>query len=227
MEEWLRQGTSYEPKSGDVWTMSIVGDLSKVILTITKLEFFGIHYEPLNLPKLSDYLQFNISGYSFDEAFGDPELEEHNWLMLSRLFLIPYTIEDLDGNTQNASSFIWANLENIVAEADVDTGRGDLYLEGSITGQYDETIIDLNCSLGLRDSFNYTKKSVETSLTNGKIGLKIKKSEFNPSTTDDEGDNSNTVDSPFEISSYPNLIGCSLLAVIVTVVTAKKKKKKS
>ena len=222
MEDWLRQDTTYEPKSGDIWTMTIIGDLSQVILTITALEFFEIHFDPQSIPKLTDYLQFNISGHTFNEVFGNPDAEEYNWLILSRLFLIPYTIKDVDGNTRNASSFVWATLENIVIDPDIDIGQGDLNLKGSVTGQYYETHIDLECSLGLRDTFNYTKKSVETKLTTRKIILDIEENEFKPNYTDKEDDDYNTVDFPFEISSYPYLIGWSILAVIVIV---KKKKK--
>jgi len=224
MQDWLRQDTTYEPKLGDLWTMTIIGDLSQVILTITSLEFIGFHYEPFNLPKLSEYLQFNISGHSFDEVFGNSDAEEYNWLMLSRLFLIPYTIEDGDGNTKNASSFAYATLENFIVNVTVDLGKGDLILEGSIEGQYETEHIDLNCSLGLRESFSYKKTSVETNLITGGIEIIIEQNEFNPNPPDDENDNDpNKEDSPFDISSYPYLVGCSIIAVIILVKTRRKK----
>ena len=144
--------------------MTIIGDLTQVILTIISLEFLGYHYEPFNFPTLDEYLQFNISGHTFNEVFGRPNEEEYNWLMLSRLFLIPYTIEDGDGNTQNASHFTYATLENLLVDADVNVSSGDLKLQGSISGQYDEIHIDLECKLGIRESFNYTKRNVEKKL---------------------------------------------------------------
>lgn len=224
MDDWLSDGTNYVPKSGDIWNMTIIGDLSQITPKITALEFFGIHYDPQSVPKLSNYLQFNISGHPFDEVFGSPIAEVKNWLMLSKLFLIPLTIEDADGNNQNFSSFAYATLEDMEVDADIDTGRGDLTLSGSLEGQYENELIDINCTLGLRESFSYKKTSVETNLITGGIELIIEENEFNPTPPDDENDNDpNKVDSPFDISSYPYLVGCSIIAVIILVKTRRKK----
>jgi hypothetical protein len=220
MEDWLRYDTTYEPKSGDIWNMTIIGDLSQVILTITALDFFEIKYDPY--PKFSEYLQFSISGHTFDEVFGNPDEEEYNWLMLSKLFLIPYTIEDNNGDVKNFSSFYKATFEDIVGEADIDTGSGDLFLSGTLEGQYESEIIELDCKLGIRESFSYKKTSVETNLITGEIKLIIEQNEFDPTPPDDEDDDSDKVDSPFDISSYPLLIGLSILTVII-LVKAKKK----
>ena len=225
MEDWLNPYTNYVPKSGDNWTMTIIGNLSEINLTITELDFFGIHYEPFTFPKLSDYLEFNISGHSFNEVFGNADLEEYNWLMLSKLFLIPQTVEDDDGNTEDFSSFCYATLENLDVEVEVNTSQGGLSIRGSISGEYDaEYNITFDGSLGVQNSFTYKKKSIETGLTTGIIDLIIETSEFDANNSDDENGDSDKVDSPYEIPGYPNLIGWSFVTVIILVIVKRKKK---
>jgi hypothetical protein len=224
MDDWLNPYTDYVPKSGDNWTMTIIGDLTQITPKITDLESFGIHYDPQSIPKLSDYLEFNISGHTFDEVFGNPDLVEYNWLMLSKLFLIPQTVLDADGNMQNFSQFFYATLENLEVDVEVNISQGELSIGGSISGEYDaEYNITFDASLGLQNSFTYKKKSVKTSLTTGKIDLIIKQSEFDTNNSDDEEDGDDDENPPYEISSYPNLIGWSLVTVIVLVIVKRKK----
>ncbi len=226
MEDWLNPYTNYVPKSGDNWTMTIKENISEINLTITALDFFGIHYDPFTFPKLSDYLEFNISGHSFNEVFGNADLEEYNWLMLSKLFLIPQTIEDGDGNTENFSLFCFATLENLEVDVEVNTSQGELSIRGSISGEYDaEYNITFDGSIGVQNSFSYKKKSAVTGLPTGIIDLIIETSEFDANNSDDENGDSDKVDSPYEISGYPNLIGWSFVTVII-LVTVKRKKKK-
>ena len=60
MDDWLSDGTNYEPKQGDIWNMTIIGDLSQISLTITALELFGIHYDSQSVPKLEqNHRNFN------------------------------------------------------------------------------------------------------------------------------------------------------------------------
>ena len=62
MDDWLSDGTNYVPKSGDIWNMTIIGDLSQITPKITALEFLGIHYDSQSVPKLSDNATLNLVG---------------------------------------------------------------------------------------------------------------------------------------------------------------------
>ena len=174
MEDWLNPNTPYEPKPGDTWTMTIVGDLTQVTPVITALELFGVHYDPQSLSKLNDYLQFNISGYIFDEVFGSPIGEDLNWLMLSKFFLIPHTIKDTDGSIRNFSTFYGIYLEAYYPEADLDTDNGfsisGTVSEGSYTGGVG---IDFDGKLSVASNFTYTRKSIEAQFNTWKINTYI------------------------------------------------------
>jgi hypothetical protein len=76
------------------------------------------------------------------------------------------------------SQFKKAEIRNVVAEADIDTGRGMLYLGGSLSGKYENDVIDVDCSLGVRQPFVYTQGSVTVTLRSGNLRVKIEQSQF-------------------------------------------------
>ena len=224
MKDWLNPNTPYEPKSGDTWTMTIVGDLAEVSPTITALELFGIHFEPQSLPQLSKYLHFNISGYSFDEVFGSPVGENLNWLMLSKFFLIPHTIKDADGSIRNFSTFYGVYLETFYPDAEFDSDDG-LGISASISeGSYSGGLnISFDARLSVTSNFTYQRKSLETQLITGEVKLIIEQSEFDTNSTDNGDDDSKPIDAPFDIPGYLSLISWSIIAVISLVQVKRKK----
>jgi hypothetical protein len=225
IDDWLNPNTPYEPKSGDTWTMTIVGDLAEISPTITALELFGVHYEPQSLPQLSKYLQFNISGYNFEEVFGSPVGEDLNWLMLSKFFLIPHTIKDVDGNIRNFSTFYGVYMEVYYPEADLDTDNGVLSINATISeGSYTVGLgIDFEGQLSVASSFTYKRKSIETQLISGEIKLIIEQSEFDTNQSDDTSDDFKPIDAPFKIPGYPSFMGWIIVAVIILLKMKRKK----
>ena len=176
MEDWLNPNTQYEPKSGDKWTMTIVGDLTEVTPTLTALELFGVHYDPQTLTQLSNYLQFNISGYSFEEVFGSPVGADLNWVILSKFFLIPDSIKDASGKFQNFSTYFDIFLEAYHPDADFNPENG-LKLTATISdGSYTTDMgVDFDAELDIQNNFTYTQTSVVSGLITGKVQLIVER----------------------------------------------------
>jgi hypothetical protein len=133
--------------------------------------------------------------------------------MLNRLLVLPSAIEDENGEEKDYGQFSYARLENIEVLVEVNVSDHDLKLEGSITGEYEEIYIELQCYLGLKEQFVYKRKPLGSEVFQGVLNITLIKSEFNP------------VIKP-NISGYPHIIGIGSMVVgIITVLVQRQKPK--
>ena len=238
MDDWLNPGSNYIPMSGDRWSLTIIDELRDITSDYGNWDIMGWHIEPFDFPTFDTKFQFNISGHSFFDVFGDEEDDGKNWRMLNQLFLLPYTIKDSIG-LKNFSVYYAEQFDNVQAEVDVDTSTGDLYLNATVYGEYVETHIEIDGQLGIREEFVYTKKPVGSNLISGSINLTLEESNFKPfdpgddtvintdlddetetdtdteTDSDDDSKDGNLIDS---IPSYPFILGVSLFSVISLIV---------
>lgn len=184
LDDWLNPEANYVPQPGDQWMMRILGELPDIpVSSNISWDVMGWHIENFDFPTLDSKedspLLLNISGHSFFEVFGNTSDNGHNWVMVNHLFLLPYTIDDENGDEQSFGKFCYAKLENLEVDVEVNVSDHDLKLQGSITGEYEEVYIELECHLGLKEQFVYKRKPIGSQLYKGVLNITLIKSEFN------------------------------------------------
>jgi len=181
MTDWLRLGSNYMPKPGDLWTMTIIGDLPTIPLNSTcTWNISDWNVDNFNFPSM-DAIQFNISGHSFFDVFGNESDNGYNWKIVNQLFLLPYSVEYNDGSTESFSELCEASFSGIEIEVEVNVGSDpDLKVQGTIAGEDENTSIYFESTLGVCNSFVYTKDSVITTLRNAEANISIIHREYFP-----------------------------------------------
>lgn len=181
MTGWLNSGSNYVPKPGDLWTMTIIGDLPTIPLNSTcNWNISEWNVDNFNFPSMNA-IQFNISGHGFFEVFGNESDNGYNWKMVNRLFLLPYTVEYEDGSTENFGKFCEASFGGIEIEVEVNVGSDpDLKVQGTIGGEDENTSVYFEATLGVDESFVYTKHSVTTTLRTAEGNISLIHREFFP-----------------------------------------------
>jgi hypothetical protein len=101
--------------------------------------------------------------------------------MVNQLFLLPYTVEYQDGSADYFAKFCEASFGGIEIEVEVNISSDpDLKIQGSISGEEENTSISFQSSLGVPSSFVYKKHSVTTTLRSGEANISIVHREFIP-----------------------------------------------
>jgi len=79
----------------------------------------------------------------------------------------------------HSNEFEKASLQNIEVEVDIKIEDSDgLKLEGNMKGKYENELLDVDCEIGLRTPFNYTKNRLTANLISGSLSVKVESNTF-------------------------------------------------
>ena len=182
LSDWMIPVPYYDPQNGDLWEVRIIKKLPSLTLdgsiSGNISEWYDVDFDATL--DIKDYFEFDLSGNDYYDAFGDESNPALNWRNLHQLFLLPYIVEDGNGDEQRFADFYGGSFDGIDGDMDVDTTDGDLRLSGNLTGSYENTTIDLTSNLGVREEFVYKKTQIDTGVTTGIANITLVESEFGP-----------------------------------------------
>lgn len=221
MDDLINPEANYVPKTGDIWTVQILKPLPSIpISTEATWDILAWHIEKFTFPALnskdnSDLLmEISVSNHSFFLVFGNESDNGYNWKLVNFLLLLPFTVEDENGQTESFGKFCEATFGGIDVEVDVNTSSStDLKVKGSISGEYQDTEISLESHLGVREEFTYKTKPTGSQTFTSVLNISLIDSVFAPP---------NPV-----ILGYSNIItiGIILIGIVFIIVRMKVKKK--